>query len=156
MAVFGSITARIDGSDHFAWDRYRFWFKIEHSIWIHNFLFIIITFCLAGCATSVAPPKVQQGGAAIFLLDHGRHSSLVLSGPNGHIVRYSYGDWAYYALGETGPYRGTAALCWPTQGALGRRELPGPPTVPAVKNQVVVPIVHIYPLAVERSKIASS
>lgn len=106
-----------------------------------------------GCTAVVIPPKVHHGGARIFLLDHGHHSSLVLPTADQHIVRYSYGDWTYYALGDTGPYRGTSALFWPTQGALGCRELPGPPRAAAVRTQVLVPIEHIYPLTVERVKV---
>lgn len=42
------------------------------------------------------------------------------------LVRYSYGDWEWYALGRTGVGQGSAALLWPTQAALGRRRLAGP------------------------------
>lgn len=115
-------------------------------------LFAALLILLQGCDTIIVPPKVASGGVPVFLLDHGRHSSLVLPTPSGHIVRYAYGDWHYYALAETTPYRALGALFWPTQGALGRRELPGPPTLAAVEQQVKVPIVHVYPLIVESSK----
>lgn len=107
---------------------------------------------LQACATIVVPPNVEHGGVPVFLLDHGRHSSLVLPAPDHHVVRYAYGDWSYYARVETGPYRGSSALLWPTQGALGRRELPGPPTLAAVRQQVKVPVVHIFRLTVEAKK----
>jgi hypothetical protein len=76
---------------------------------------------LNGCITVVVPPRVQQGGGPVFLLDHGRHSSLVL----------------------------------PTQGALGRKGLPGPPTEAAVLEQVKVPIEHLFPVVVETTRIES-
>lgn len=107
----------------------------------------------AGCATVVVPPRLTGGGVAVFLLDHGHHSSLVLPAPGRHLVRYSYGDWAYYALVETGVYRGSSALFWPTQAALGRRELPGPPTASAVEEEVAVPIEHLYPVIVAPARI---
>jgi hypothetical protein len=34
------------------------------------------------------------------------------------MVRYSYGDWNWYALRRTGPAEGTAALLWPTHIAV--------------------------------------
>jgi hypothetical protein len=114
---------------------------------------VLVLLCVVGCSATVIPPEVKRGGAPVFLLDHGRHSSLVLSTPDNHIVRYSYGDWTYYALADTGPYRGSSALLWPTPGTLGCRQMAGPPTVEAVKQQVAVPIVHIYPLVVEQSRI---
>ncbi|MEJ2644743.1 MAG: hypothetical protein P8180_07385 [Gammaproteobacteria bacterium] len=107
---------------------------------------------LQGCATVVVPPQVRPNAVTVFLLDHGHHSSLVLPTASDRIVRYAYGDWAYYAKADTGLYRGTAALLWPTQGALGRRELPGPPTAAAVRREVRVPIVRLYALKVRRSK----
>lgn len=107
---------------------------------------------LQGCATVIVPPKVEHGGVPVFLLDHGHHSSLVLPAPANHIVRYSYGDWNYYARNETGLYQGLRALFEPTQAALGRRELPGPPTIAAVRRQVKVPAAHIYRLIVQADK----
>ena len=109
---------------------------------------------LQGCATVVVPPHLRSAGVTVFLLDHGHHSSLVLPTPDGHMIRYAYGDWEYYARADTGLYRGTAALLWPTQGALGRRQLPGPPTAAAVRRQVRVPIVRLYALQVKRGKTA--
>jgi len=109
---------------------------------------------LQGCATVVVPPHLGSTGVTVFLLDHGHHSSLVLPTPAGHMTRYAYGDWEYYAQADTGLYRGTSALLWPTQGALGRRQLPGPPTAAAVRQQVKVPIVRLYALKVRRGKAA--
>ncbi len=114
---------------------------------------VMLLFALQGCATVVVPPDAKTDGVRAFLLDHGRHTSLVLPTASGHIVRYSYGDWDYYALAETGPYRGSSALFWPTQGALGRRELAGPPAANAVRQQVKVPIVHLYSLIVKRGDV---
>ncbi len=118
------------------------------GLWI-----ILILLSLQDCATIVIPPVIKHGGEPVFLLDHGRHAGLVLPTPDNHIVRYSYGDWTYYARNMTGPYQGTSALLWPTQGALGRRELPGPPTVAAIEQQVKVPIVHVYRVIVEQARV---
>lgn len=60
------------------------------------------------------------------MLDHGRHSSLVVPDEAGW-QRYAYGDWRWYAEGETGLVQGLAALFWPTRAGLGRQRLALPP-----------------------------
>jgi hypothetical protein len=107
----------------------------------------------ASCATVVIPPAAPVDRQAVFLLDHGRSSSLVLPRPDGRAVRYAYGDWAWYALGRTGVTEGSAALLWPSRAALGRRELPGPPAGTVIREQVAVEIDRLYELTVERADV---
>ena len=45
--------------------------------------------------------------------------------PDG-MIRYSCGDWDWYALRQTGLLERSAAILWPSQAALGRKQLPGP------------------------------
>jgi hypothetical protein len=116
---------------------------------------IACALCLAGCATVVIPPADLHDPAPVFVLDHGQHSSLVLPAEGGRMVRYSYGDWDYYALRKVTPVHGLRAILWPTQAALGRRELPGPPQPGSVERQVRVVtermfIVHVEAGAVRR------
>jgi hypothetical protein len=116
-------------------------------------LLMLASGLLAGCATHVTPPPKPQDPALVFVLDHGRHTSLVVSTPDGALVRYAYGDWRYYAERLTGPGHAVAALLWSTEGALGRRELPGPATVAAVRNQVPLVIDSLYEIEVERARV---
>jgi hypothetical protein len=107
-----------------------------------------------GCgATTVLPPAEPVEPAPVFILDHGRHTSLVVSTPEGDLVRYAYGDWRYYAERETGIGRAIAALFWSTRGALGRRHLEGPPTEEQVRDQIPLLIEGLYRLEVERARI---
>ncbi len=106
-------------------------------------------FLLGGCTAVIVPPAAPERPVCVAVLDHGRHSSLLIERPESGLVRYSYGDWVWYALGRTGAYRGSAALLWPTQGALGRRNLPGPATPEAVEKQVRVGIEDAVWFAVE-------
>ena len=108
---------------------------------------------LAGCTTTVIPPAEPVEPAPVFILDHGRHTSLVLSTPEGDMVRYAYGDWRYYAERETGFARAVIALFWPTRGALGHKELEGPPTAEQVRREVPLVIENLYRIEVGREEI---
>ena len=97
-------------------------------------------------AAEVAAPS-QVG-----VLDHGQHSSLILQISDG-MVRYSYGDWQWYALRQTGPIEGTAALFWPSAAALGRKQLPGPFSPAAVTRAFRVAIEHALYVTVDASDV---
>jgi hypothetical protein len=79
---------------------------------------------LVGCTTTIVAPCGSPPRQTVYVLDHGRTSSLALPDEAGGFVRYVYGDWRWYALNETTVSVGIAALLWPTQGALGRAALP--------------------------------
>jgi hypothetical protein len=108
---------------------------------------------LGGCTTHVTPPAAPVSPAKVFVLDHGRHTSLVVSTPEGGLMRYAYGDWRFYAERQTGLGHAIAALLWSTPGALGRRHLPGPPDYDAVRDQVLVEIDTVYEITVEQARI---
>ena len=108
---------------------------------------------LLGCATTVFPPERIGDPAQIGVLDHGHHASLIVEMPGDGMLRYSYGDWQWYALRRTGPGEASSALLWPSQAALGRKELPGPFSPMAVSRQVRVPIEHALYLTVEAREV---
>lgn len=110
---------------------------------------------LAGCATTVHPPATPAEPVEVYLLDHGRTSSVVLPVDDDALVRYAYGDWRWYALGETSPARAVAALFWPTRGALGRESIAGPPSEAAVRAGVGAEIDALHPLRVGRAGVAA-
>ncbi|UCF20412.1 MAG: hypothetical protein JSU87_03120 [Gemmatimonadota bacterium] len=101
------------------------------------------------CTTVVVPPPEPSEPLPVLLLDHGHHASLAVPGPNGGIVRYAYGDWAYYARRKTNIFVGSAAVLWPTRSGLGRRELPGPPSPISIARHLRVWVEHAYTLLVE-------
>jgi hypothetical protein len=106
---------------------------------------------LAGCATVVVAPARPEDPVTVFLLDHGGHASLVLPAEKGRLVRYAYGDFRWYALGETGPGTGLAALAGGTPAALGRRELRGPAEARALRAQVREGTQQLHELRVARA-----
>jgi len=96
----------------------------------------------------VVPPAAPENARSVFLLEHGQHASLVLPGKYKGVVRYSYGDWDYYALGRKGISSGLRALQGPTLAGLGRRELAGPATEEGVRASVRVGILAAHELKV--------
>jgi hypothetical protein len=107
---------------------------------------------LSGCGATVYPPPDVAAPSQVGVLDHGQHSSLILQIPGG-MVRYSYGDWQWYALRQTGPIEGISALFWPSEAALGRKELPGPFSPAAVARAVRVAIEHALYVTVDASDV---
>ncbi|MDZ7810070.1 MAG: hypothetical protein U5L11_07790 [Arhodomonas sp.] len=103
---------------------------------------------LAACAGTVVAPEPAQvdNPRPVFLVDHGRHISLVLARPDGSMIRYLYGDWRWYALQETGLCRAFPTLFTETQGTLARQALQGPPVPSSIQRQVPVVIQRIHPL----------
>ncbi len=100
---------------------------------------------LGGCSTTVVvPPPPPEQPRAVFLLDHGRHASLALETAEGALVRYSYGEWGWYAERRTGAARAVAALLVETPAALGRRRLPGPAQEAALRRQLRVGIEQLH------------
>ena len=119
-------------------------------------LFIL---ALGGCTAVIVPPPAPERPLRAAILDHGRHSSLMLELPAGEgLVRYSYGDWDWYALGRTGVGQGSAALLWPTQAALGRRRYAAPAVAPsempaAAVAPLRVPVEQAFWFAAEEDRV---
>lgn len=106
---------------------------------------------LAGCATVVVPPAKPEDPVPVFLLDHGGHASLVLPAPDGRLVRFAYGDFHWYALEQTGPSSGLAALIGGTPAALGRGELRAGNDIRAIQAQVPEGTRQAFELRVART-----
>jgi hypothetical protein len=102
---------------------------------------------MMGCANTVVPPENPARPVAAFLLDHGRHASLVLETEEG-MTRYAWGDWDYYALNRTGPLRASGALFAANTSGLARKRLPGPAAATRVRRQVAVPIEALWRIEV--------
>jgi hypothetical protein len=115
-------------------------------------LSIYVILMLTGCATHVSPPKSVPDPRPVFILDHGRHTSLVLVTPAGSMVRYAYGDWRFYADEDTSLRSGLAALILRTPATLARRELPGPPEEAILLHQLRVGVQEIHVLAVSGAR----
>lgn len=112
---------------------------------------------LTGCAGTVNVPDAAEldDPRPVFLLDHGHHSSLVVTRADDSMVRYVYGDWRWYAMRETGFLRSFPTLFASTQAALGRRELDGPPEADSLRGRIRVVIDQLYGLSAPAERIDS-
>lgn len=104
--------------------------------------------------TTVVPPAHPENPATVFLIDYGRTPSLVLTVADDKMVAYVYGDWKYYALRQQGAFESVAAVMWPTQGGLGRKEIAGPPSADTVRAGIGLEIEHLYDFQVEQQALA--
>jgi hypothetical protein len=102
--------------------------------------------------TQITPPLTLADGVTVIVVDHGDTPTLVLPGQDGGMVRYAYGEWRWYALGETSYLRAIPTLAWPTQGALGRQEMTGPLDEQTLREQMRVGFQRLHRLQVERER----
>jgi hypothetical protein len=100
--------------------------------------------------TTVIAPVGAVEPVRVFLVDYGRTPAIVLPITDSKMAAYVYGDWNYYALRNQGPLDSIAALLWPTQGALGRKEITGPPEADVVRHALGNDVEEIHTLQVER------
>ena len=103
---------------------------------------------LTGCGGVVIPlPADPVQTRSVILLQHARHSSLVLTRADASRVRYAYGDWAWYVEEDEGLLSGARALFWPSPAALGRAELPPAQTGEQLARVIGVGIDHAHLLS---------
>lgn len=119
--------------------------------------YIFLTFAiltLSGCTSvQVIPPTELDAPVPVFLLDHGRHTSLIVPAQEGIMMRYAYGDRRYYAYASANLSTGFSALFRNTPAVLGRKVLTGPAEVGYIRSVVQVHIERILVVHVERQKV---
>jgi len=117
-------------------------------------LLVLMALVLAGCTATVKfpAPGAVDAPRPVFLVEHGWHTSLVLTREDESMVRYVYGDWRWYAEQETGALRVLPTLFARTQGALGRASLESPASERALRAQtrVVIDDVHAFEASASR------
>jgi hypothetical protein len=104
------------------------------------------------CTNIIVPPRDPLQPRSVFVLDHGRHASLVLPASDSALVRFAYGDWTYYAKAETGASEASAAALLPTTAGLGRRVLQEPPTEDGVRSALRVGVEGVYEVIVDSAR----
>lgn len=130
--------------------------------WIGAAMGVCVMACAAGCGSSVSPPAGVKDPVTVYLLDTGRTSSVVLPlpGPSPAYVRWTFGQWDWYALEKDGPLDALPVLFCPSQGTLGRQSMrpprPGESPADAFGRQLYAAHAeHVHELEVERSQAAA-
>ena len=90
----------------------------------------------AGCATTIVPPEQPVAPVPVYVVDYGRHTSLLLPEETRGLTEYAYGDWSWFALDRTEWHNAVPALFGPTDGALGRRHLDVEHDVSAIRWKI--------------------
>lgn len=96
-------------------------------------LLILIGVLWRATVTSIVPPESPENSVTVCIVDYGRHASLVLP-DNGAAVEFEYGEWNWFALGQTGLPHLPRVLFWPTQGTIGRRDVDYAPDPERLKH----------------------
>lgn len=96
-------------------------FSPRLTIYVFLLLFLVVGFTLSS-PTFIISPTAPVAPVTVYVIDYGYHSRLVLPDGEGKLVQYAYGDWRYFALNRQNLGNGIAALLYPTQGTIGRRE----------------------------------
>jgi hypothetical protein len=140
--------------------RRRWWRWVRWPLGILGLVLLILGLLAlpALLPTRVLPPAVVDDAVTIFLLDHGRTTGLALpvqeAGAGVHYARYVYGEWQWYALGNTGILRGAQALLWPTRGTLGSERLTAADEQ-ALLSELERRCEHVHPIRVQRQRAAA-
>ncbi|MBA2777677.1 hypothetical protein [Billgrantia kenyensis] len=117
----------------------------------------VFALLLTGCVGRVAAPEpaALAQPVEVFLLDHGRHASLVLPGESSGVVRYSYGEWRWYVEGERHFLAGVSAMLWPTEAGLGRGVHPEIDHPREFSRLAPEGLVAVYPLHAEAARVGA-
>lgn len=84
-------------------------------------LIVVSALGMQGCTTTIRPPANPENPVSVYVIDYGRHASLLLPRDDFHGLReYAYGDWSWFALARDGVLDVLPTLFLPTQGSLGR------------------------------------
>ncbi len=105
------------------------------------------------CTTRIIPPAGLRESVTVIVVDHGDTPSLVLPAEDSAMIRYAYGEWKWYALGDTGYRRVIPTLLCPTQGTLGRQEMGGAISEAAVRDKMQVGFESLHSVQVEQEQV---
>jgi hypothetical protein len=116
-------------------------------------LILLAGLALGGCQHVIDPPARVSEPVDVFVVDYGRHASLVLPRENDGLVEWSWGDWNWFALERTGLADGLQALFASPRSTLGRRMLN--PAESAQELAARVGAEEVLILTVERERVSA-
>ena len=108
---------------------------------------------LSSCTTSLTPPADPVDPVAVYIVDYGRHTSLLLPREEDEgLIEYAYGEWGWFALDRSQWHDVFRTLLWPTRGALGRWEWDLPRDVESIRAAILCEDVLEIIVASERER----
>lgn len=109
---------------------------------------------LAGCGHRLTPPANVSDSVPVYVVDYGRHASLALPQRDAETLsEWSWGDWNWFALEETGVLQGFEALFASRGATLSRRVIA--PADSLADLQLRLGAEEVLALEVERSRAAA-
>jgi hypothetical protein len=85
-------------------------------------LFLLVTLLVpSGCATTITPPRNVADPTPIYLIDYGRHSSIMFRVANDEVREYCFGDYDWAAMNRNAPPDAIRALFNSAGSTLGRK-----------------------------------
>ena len=108
-------------------------------------LWIALILMASGCSATITPPAAPRDPTVIYLADYGRHSSILLPNPStAGFTEYNWGDWEWFAVGDTNWYVAIQAMLFSPQSTLGQRNVPAKRDLSALRKLLgadrVIPI----------------
>lgn len=86
----------------------------------------VLTGFASGCTARVTPPNPErlEQPQLVWMSAHKMHAAVIMPTEVAQQwVLYEYGEWRWYAEGNTAWYRFLPVFAWPTRGSLGRRQM---------------------------------
>ena len=114
-------------------------------------LFLLVTLLIApGCATTITPPRNVTDSTPIYLIDYGRHSSIMFRVGGDDVREYCFGDYDWFAINRNTRRDALRALFNSAGSTLGRRPAQFADDVTQIKKGTNAP--HVYRLVVSGEK----
>lgn len=114
----------------------------------------LVSILLWGCgAVMVGPTPAPAEQRTVQLLEHGRHSTLLLTAADQSRLRYAYADWSWYVDEDAGLRTGFDAMLRESRAALGRQRLAPAQPGENLASVVGVGIEKAYAFQVDAHKV---
>jgi len=125
-----------------------------YALTMRTALLTLLSLLLCGCgAVAVGPAQPPAESRVVQLLEHGRHSTLLLTAADQTRLRYAYADWSWYVDEDAGVRTGLAAMLRDSRAALGRQQLPPARPDENLASVVGVGIAKAHVFQVDASKV---
>ncbi|MBX3359054.1 MAG: DUF2459 domain-containing protein [Phycisphaeraceae bacterium] len=103
---------------------------------------VFLAVAAGGCATTVVPPKNPHDPVSVYIVDYGKHSSLMVPRDNDRVTEFAFSSWTWEALKWNTWLNVFPILTSPSQGTLCVKEWPGPLNEMTIRMQTTADVVY--------------